>query len=191
MRKLLLAASLVGAAGPAAAQQTGVVLTAGLAWRNRADPIGTGDSRLRRDAVLLHAALRRRLATGVAWTAGLSVVVGDEVVSEPLCVEGPDCFGGPLPEGRTDLAGTMYQARLGVVAAPPAWGGVVEVEAGPALAWVPSGSDGEVSPAGYASLVAHPIPGARRIGVGLEVSRLFPSRGNLGWVLSPTLSLRL
>lgn len=191
MRKLIVIWGLALLAAPAAAQQTGVILGGGLAWRNMADPIGSGGSPLRQDAFLLHAALRQRLAPGVAWTAGVSVLAGNEVVSQPECIEGPNCFGGPLPEARTELPGATYQLRLGVVAAPPSWGGILEIEAGPALAWVPSGSEGEVAAAGYAAVTVHPLAGARRIGVGFEVSRLFPSRGNLGWVLSPTLSLRL
>jgi len=164
------------------AQQVRIGL--GPVWRGTAPGLGLAN-RVRRDAVVLDVGLTR-VRGSIGWMARASAVNGEETVAIPECLPSATC------SPRTIVAGSLFDARVGLVYSPARLGHRLELVAGPAVAHAPNLADpAQTSTSAALHLGAMVQPLGRRLAVGLDAIHFASRLSAVRWWIAPKLELRL
>lgn len=176
-----LAASLMTAAAPGAAQQVQAFLGGGPTWR------GTGTRGASVDAVTVEAGL----GTDVAPHLDLRLIGGLTVggATEALAVGAPCDPDGRCPGGRLGVLvpGSQYHARAGLAWSVPGLDDRLELQGGAGV-YTASVAGPDAVLGLHAGLAALPL---RRLGIGLEVARLTSDLGTVRWLVTPSVRIQV
>jgi len=178
----VVVAALWAGAATLEAQQVRIGL--GPVWRGTGSETGVA-SRVSRDAVVLDVGLTR-VRGSIGWMVRASAVNGEEAVAIPECLPSARC------SPRTIVAGSLFDARAGVVYSPTRFGHRFELAVGPALAHAPDLADPtqtSTSAALHVSAMVRPL--GRRLAVGLEAIHYASRLSSVRWWIAPKLELRL
>lgn len=177
------ALALCAAVADLSAQE--VRLGLGPVWRGTASGFGLAH-RVDQDAMVLDLGVAR-IRGSLGWMVRASAVMGEETEAIPGCLPSPDpCTA------RTIVAGSLLDARAGLVYAPARLGHRLELVVGPALAHAPNLADPAQSRTTVALHVGAMVrPLGRHLAVGLDAIHYASRLSAIRWWIAPRVELRL
>jgi len=177
------ALALSAAAANLSAQE--VRLGVGPVWRGAAPGLGLAH-RVDQDAMVLDLGVTK-IGGPLGWMVRASVVMGEETEAIPNCLPSSDpCTASTL------VAGSLLDARAGLVYAPGRFSRRVELVVGPALAHAPDLADPaqtRTTAALHAGATVRPL--GRHFAVGVDAIHYASRLSAIRWWIAPRVELRL